>query len=387
MKVFRLTALSIAVISFSGCVPMLTDVPEQEEKAEITSPADIDLLIEKAKAEERQRILTEQRKQQQQAEVFAVLKQQNTPEPVTMKPDDNSIVGNIDGIIFQACTEELTIPAQYRVEKQNVLVEPESTHEEVEPALYKTVEKKIELSPEQKVIDKVIPAQYKTVTEEVVISPARERWVPVPAEYEVKEVRIKVSDGYEEWRPCYRTSPGAKLMDGEYKCLIKVADEYKTVKQKKLVKAKSVTREVIPAETKTVTRQVLVKPEEVIYKTIPAEYKTVTTKQQITQSKTLQVTQAAKYETIEKRVAVAPATKAVRKTICDVDRSEDLVKRIQIVLEKEGYLKPSPPNDLEVIDGLWGPNTSATLTRYQRDNGLAEGAITFEVLNHMGIMK
>lgn len=387
MKAFKLTALSIAVLSFSGCVPMLTDVPEQDQTTEISSPADIDLLIEKAKAEERKRILEEQRKQQKQAEVFAALKKQNAPEPVNMQLDDSSIAGNIDGIIYTACNAELTIPAKYRVVKQQVLVEPESIHQEVEPALYKTVEKKIELSPEQKVVDKVIPAEYKTVTEEIVITPARERWVPVPAEYETKEVRIKVRDGYEEMQPCYRTSPGAKLMDGEYQCLVKVPDEYKTVKQKKLVKAKSITRETIPAETKTVTRKILVKPEEVIYKTVPAVYKTVSTKQQITQPKTMEVTQAAKYETVEKRIQIAPAEKASRKTLCTKDRSEALVKRIQIVLEKEGYLKPSPPNDLEVIDGLWGPNTSATLTRYQRDHGLAEGAITFEVLNHMGIMK
>ena len=387
MKVFKLTALSMAVIATSGCVPMLTDVPEPEKKSEITSPADIDLLIEKAKVEERQRILDEQRRQQQQAEVFAVLKEQNSPESEEIKFDDNSIVGNVDGIVFKACYETLVIPAKYRVEKQKVLVEPESTHEEVEPALYRNIEKKIELAPEQKVVDKVIPAQYKTVSEQVVVTPARERWVSVPAEYAIKEVTIKVRDGYEEWQPCYRTSAGSKLVNGEYQCLVKVPDEYKTVKQKTLVKAKTVKRETIPAETKTVTRTVLVKPEEVTYKTIPAKYKTVMTKEQITQAKSMQVTQAAKYETVETRVEVAPAAQAERKTVCKQDRSEELVKRIQIVLEKEGYLKPSPPNDLEVIDGLWGPNTSATLTRYQRDKGLAEGAVTFEVLRQMGIMK
>ncbi|BBP46009.1 hypothetical protein THMIRHAS_13820 [Thiosulfatimonas sediminis] len=366
---------------------MLTDVPEPEAKTEISSPADIDLLIEKAKVEERQRILDEQRKQRQQAEVFAVLKKQQAPKALPIQFDDASIAGNIDGKIYQACSQTLKVPGKFRVEKQQILIEPETTHQEVEPALYQAVEKKIELAPEQRVIEKVIPAQYKTVTEEVVLSPARERWVSVPAEFEVKEVRIKIKDGYEEWQPCYRTSPGARLVDGDYKCMVKVPDEYQTIQQKKLVKAKSVVLETIPAETKTVTRTVLVKPEEVVYKTIPAKYKTVTMQQQITQPKTMQVTQAAKYETVETRIETAPSQMAERKTICKADRSEELVKRIQIVLEKAGYLKPSPPNDLDVIDGLWGPNTAATLNRYQRDNGLAEGAITFEVLNQMGIMK
>ncbi|QKI89115.1 peptidoglycan-binding domain-containing protein [Thiomicrorhabdus xiamenensis] len=385
MKLFKLTVLSLTIAGLFGCVPS-DQVQQDDEKKEVVSPADIDLLIAKAKAEERERILAEQSRQKKQAEVFALLKKQQA-QPEAMTIDDSSIAGNIDGRVYKACMAELTIPAQYRIDKERILVEPESTHQEFEPAEYKTVEKRIEIEPEQKVVDKVVPAKYKTVTEEVVVTPARERWVSVPAEYEIRDVRIKVKDGYEEWQPCFKTSPGATLKDGEYRCLVKVADEYKTVKQKKLVKAKSVTKELIPAETKKVQRKVLVEPEKVVYKTIPAKYKTVTSKELIAKPKTMQVTSAAKYETVEKRVKIEEARTETRKVVCKAERSEELVKRIQIVLEKEGYLKPSPPNDLDVIDGLWGPNTAKTLSRYQRDNNLAEGAITFEVLHFMGIMK
>ncbi|MBN2647339.1 MAG: hypothetical protein JXR44_06100 [Thiotrichales bacterium] len=387
MHGMKLTSLAILIGGLIGCVPMGQQVSENTSgNNSISSPADIDLLIEKAKAEERQRLLQEQDKQKQQAEVFALLKQQQTQsEPVAV--NDASIVGNIDGKVFKACREELKTAPRFEIIKERVLVEPEVTQQEFTPAEFKSIEKRIEIEPEQKVVDKVIPAKYETVTEEVVIAPARERWVEVPAEYEVRDVQIKVRDGYEEMRPCFRTSPGASLIDGEYKCLVQVPDEFKTVRQKQLVKAKSVKKEVIPAETKTITRKVLVKPEEIVYKTLPAKYKTITSQEQVTQAKSMQVTSAAKYETIEKRVPVGDAGKAMRKVVCKEDRDPALVERIQGVLAEKGYLKPSPPNDLEVVDGIWGPNTANTLYRYQRDNGLAEGAISFEVLHYMGIMK
>ncbi|NPA72608.1 MAG: hypothetical protein GXO35_07245, partial [Gammaproteobacteria bacterium] len=72
--------------------------------------------------------------------------------------------------------------------------------------------------------------------------------------------------------------------------------------------------------------------------------------------------------------------------LCRSNRSPEIIQRLQAALEVRGYLKPSPPNDLVVIDGIWGVNTLGAVKRYQRDHGLAYGELSLEVLRHLGIL-
>lgn len=77
--------------------------------------------------------------------------------------------------------------------------------------------------------------------------------------------------------------------------------------------------------------------------------------------------------------------KAYRATLCKASRSENIIKQLQIALRDKGFLKPSPPADLVVVDGIWGLNTLKAVKAYQKQHGLAYGQLTIEVLEHLGL--
>ena len=73
-------------------------------------------------------------------------------------------------------------------------------------------------------------------------------------------------------------------------------------------------------------------------------------------------------------------------SLCKSSRTEEVVMKLQQALSDTGYLKPSPPNDLEVIDGIWGSNTLNSLIEYQKAYGLAYGKVSIESLEHLGVI-
>ncbi|MEA1988579.1 MAG: peptidoglycan-binding domain-containing protein, partial [Pseudomonadota bacterium] len=77
--------------------------------------------------------------------------------------------------------------------------------------------------------------------------------------------------------------------------------------------------------------------------------------------------------------------KAFRATLCKASRSEKILKQLQIALRNQGFLKPSPPLDLVVVDGVWGLNTFNALKAYQKANGLAHGQVTLESFERLGV--
>jgi len=77
--------------------------------------------------------------------------------------------------------------------------------------------------------------------------------------------------------------------------------------------------------------------------------------------------------------------KAFRATLCKASRSEKVLKQLQIALRDQGFLKPSPPLDLVVVDGVWGLNTFNALKAYQKANGLAYGQVTLESFESLGV--
>lgn len=73
--------------------------------------------------------------------------------------------------------------------------------------------------------------------------------------------------------------------------------------------------------------------------------------------------------------------------LCRKSRTKPVIKPLQQALTNLGYLKPLPPLDLVVIDGVWGVNTLEALKHYQKDNGLAYGQLTFESMQHLGVFE
>ena len=326
---------------------------------------------------------------------------------------------DLAGAAVGACYKEYYIPAKFEETSKEVLVKEES--EEI----------------------KVAPAQFEETEETVVVKQASQKKVYVPAEYETIEERVEVEPAKAVWKK--GDGPITKIDNstGEIMCLVQVPAVYKTISKKVLKSAAKIDLVEIPEETKAVKVSKLVSDATIDKVKIPAEYKTVTLTNKVSDASFTWASGSssddgtytgnqiclkdvpAKYAEVKKLVVdspaaieedkvspvatlikvsnvVTPATEerklvqAVYSTVekqnktaaerlewrpilCRTNMGPDINKRIQQALKDAGvYTGP--------IDGAVGKGTMSAVERYQKENGLATGGITIDMLEKLGVM-
>ncbi len=311
------------------------------------------------------------------------------------------------------------------------------------PAVYETTKEEIVVQPEHNET-KVIPAEFETVKETVVVSPERNETVEIPPEYETVEDKVLVEEEKTVWKK--GQNPATKLTGatGEIMCLVKVPAKYKTIKKQvvktpahtevKTIPAKTKTIEVkkmvkepkteivtVPAVTKVIEKRIAVKPAEFIWilanekpkkgwiptgnviclveipaktkeikkvvldtpekieeEIIPAKTKTVKVEKMVNPPKTVKIPVEAEYKTIEKRKKIQDSHMEWKRILCQTNMNKDVISKLQAALNERGYSAGKP-------DGVLGRGTQNALDKFQRDNGLATGGITYETLKALGI--
>ncbi len=104
--------------------------------------------------------------------------------------------GTATGVILQ----RVTIPAEYKIVKQRIVVEPAKARKVlVTQAKYETVRQRVLVSPER-VIEKKEPAVYRTVSVEREVSPTSQRPVAIPPVYKTVQRRELVEDERYAWK-------------------------------------------------------------------------------------------------------------------------------------------------------------------------------------------
>ncbi|WP_319379599.1 peptidoglycan-binding domain-containing protein [Thiomicrorhabdus sp.] len=374
MKLLKLSALSLAILSLTACESFDAFDDLGDDKGEevtpkysnVSSAADIDLLIERAKAEERARVEAEYARQKEQQEVFARLKRQqgiDADKPPYAEPGK--------------CYAKMEVPAYYQTVTKQVPLNL-NLNTQAEP---KYEQRKILIAPEQKLVDKVIPAEYKTTKEKVLVSPERKQINVIPAEYKEVEEFVIVRPAREIWVDGPGKNQQIDPATGQLRHKKIAAAEYKKVKRRVLLSPERKEVKVIPAVYKTVEKKVKVKDEQTIYKQIPAKYETV----KVEKKQPVIADLTPKYKTVVTKEKISDEHLEWRELVCKEDLTPALVEKMQRALAEKGYLKPSPPNDLEVVDGIWGPNTLKSLEKYQQDQGLPSGKVTTESLKQLGV--
>ncbi len=318
------------------------------------------------------------------------------------------------------CYKEYYTPETYKTVSEEVVIQKESTKNHVIPAKYEMVEKTIEVKP----------ATKKTVT--------------IPATYGYVDERVLVEKEKTVWKK--GKNPATKLdgATGEIMCLIKIPAKYKTIK-KKVVKTAATTKVIeIPADTKTIKVKKLISPAKTETITIPAvkssiekkvlehrpsfswvkvgnpvekglsytgheiclvetpatkkkisktvletpattnkisikpTYKTIKVKKLVEEAKEIKTPIEAVYKEIQKKEKIAEAHQSWERILCQTNMNKDVILQIQNALKAKNY---NPGK----IDGVLGRDTRVALDKYQRDNSLATGGITYESLNALGI--
>ncbi len=134
----------------------------------------------------------------------------------------------------------------------------------------------------------------------------------------------------------------------------------------------------VPARYETVKRRVVTKPASVRVVEIPAEYDTIKVTKIASPAQEKRTPIPEEYGTVTKRVKVADSCFDWRPVLCETNMTSDLVMKVQQALSKAGH-NPGP------INGIYGNETRAAVTSYQKVKGLREGELTYETLESLGV--
>jgi len=311
------------------------------------------------------------------------------------------------------------------------------------PATFKTVSEEVVLQ-EATTKTKIIPAKYEMVEKTIEVTPASQKTITIPATYDFTEEKILVEKEKTVWKK--GVNPAQKLngATGEIMCLVKVPAKYKTIR-KKVVKTPATTKVVeIPAVSKTIKVKKLVsaaKTEEItipevkstiqksvldtkptfswlkvgdsvdrglsytghriclvetaakkqkITKTVldtPAStkeisieptFKTIKVKKLVEKAQEIKTPIEAVYKMVNKTEKVSDSHQSWERILCQTNMNQNVILSIQKALKAKDY---NPGK----IDGVLGRDTRLALDKYQRDNSLATGGITYETLKALDV--
>ena len=311
------------------------------------------------------------------------------------------------------------------------------------PETFKTLTEEIVIQKESHKT-KIIPAQYKMVEKVIEIKPASKETITVPATYDYTEEKVLVEKERTTWKK--GVNPAQKLdgATGEIMCLVKIPAKYKiikkkivktpattkvielpavskTIKVKKLVSAAKTETITIPevkstvekkvlenkptfswikvgnnvekglgytgheiclvessAKTEEITKTVLDVPASTKELTIEPTYKTIKVKKLVVAAQEIKTPIEAVYKMIDKKEKIAIAHQSWERILCQTNMNKDVILKIQNALKAKEY---NPGKR----DGVLGRDTRVALDKYQRDNSLATGGITYETLNSLSI--
>jgi len=226
---------------------------------------------------------------------------------------------------------------------------------------------------------RVEPPVYKRITEKVLVRPEIRRSVVVPAVYEKRDVAIEIEAERTVLERCKvsstRRSPETPV---QTLCSRLIPAKTQTLRRNILVQPET-TREVVePAVYKEVSRWVIETPARVVPVDIAPESASIRVRE-VTQPEQIDEQQlppeirnliATRYEGSPRLV--------FRRAVCDQELTAALVQDVQKALKKAGF-DPGP------VDGKFGTHSYRALLDYQRQNGLAHGALTYESLQHLGL--
>lgn len=275
------------------------------------------------------------------------------------------------------CYARLLVPATYSTEYRQVLKSQGVEKVVVKPPRFQSVQKTV-LVREAGTRYKVIEPKYTWTEEQVEVRPASTKLVSVPAEYRTETEQILEAPARYEWKK--GSGPFEKINNatGEIMCLVEIPAKYRTVTKKVLVSPATVKEVTVPAQYKTVKRKVLAEPGRVEPVEIPAEYDTITVTEMVEPATYDRQVAPDQYQKVPVRTLTSPAHMEWREILCETNLNSAAIGRVQRALKAKGY-DPGP------ADGYIGTKTKAAIKAFQRDNGLAQGNLTFETVRSLGL--
>jgi len=321
-----------------------------------------------------------------------------------------------------SCLSEYYRPRQYETVEKEVVVQAERNETEIVPAVFGEEEKTVVVKPQYTDLT-VVPAAFEEVEEKVLIEPERTAWkkgtnpaqqlngatgeimclVTLPARYKtIKKQRLKSPPKTETEvvPPQTRTVTVHPLLEGPKTVTTPVPPKTQTVQQLVLKNPPQfawlasdqtpdagwfptghrICRVDRPAETVTVITTVLDTPAAIDKSQVEANITQIPVEKLITEANITKTPIPAKTIKVTRRKLSSPSHMEWRRILCQTNMTEATLKAIQEALIARGY-DPGKP------DGKIGAKTRNALARFQKDNGLATGGITYETLSALKLSR
>lgn len=279
-------------------------------------------------------------------------------------------------VMVKAASQRLVeVPAVFKTVKEEVLVEPahsewkkgrgliekiDNTTGEIMclvnvPAKYKTIEKQVVKS--QPLTTKVlVPAVFKAVAVESLAADAKEARTKVPAKFETVKRQEKVSDGKIAWSASKSADSSVYgKLTGNAVCLKET-----------------------PAKFKTVERRIVKSPARFLTQEVPAKTTSVKVEKLVSDATQRKIKVPAVTDTLVRRVKVSDARMEWRSVLCETNVTPGIVEQIQTALNSRGYSAGK-------VDGKLGRGTLSAMEKFQEDENLATGGMTYSTIKALGI--
>lgn len=276
------------------------------------------------------------------------------------------------------CYARVYTPPQFRTVSETVLKKAASERIEIIPERYEWDEQTVMVKPAGERVIEVIPAQYRWEEEQVLVKPAGEKIEQIPATYKTTTERRLLRPAAQEWKRGRGLVEKVDQLTGDIMCLVEIPAEYRDVTQQEVDTPASTRSVPVPAEYQTLRRQVLVKEAEVRRQAVPAQYQTVKLRRLAEPARENRIAIPAEYQTVTHQEKIADGHMQWRGVLCQTNATPETVRALQQALKSAGYY--SGP-----LDGRIGAGTAEGVRRYQASQGLAQGGITLETLEHLGV--
>lgn len=327
---------------------------------------------------------------------------------------------DIDGATANTCFKEILKPASYKIAAEEVLVQNERNVTEVIPAEFETKEEQVEVVPATKEVVQ-IEAVYETIEEKVLIQEEKTVWkkgknpaqelsgatgeimclVKVPAKYKTVKKQVLKSPARTEIKeiPAVVETIAVQKMLAEPTLKHTLVPAVYAVVEKKVLETptsfkwisadleleenwrgtgKQICLVETPAVTKEVTKTVLDTAATVQEEVIPATYELIKVKKLVAEAKEVKTPIEAEYKTIEKSKKITDSLMSWERILCQTNMTKNVIQKIQSALGEKSYKVGKP-------DGILGRGTKNAIEKFQKDNQLSTGGITYETLNALSI--
>lgn len=279
------------------------------------------------------------------------------------------------------CWAQMVIPPQKKVVVRQLIAKEGRDSYDVQPNLLKSLKQTVTVRDAAQTY-RIEPPQFKKVLERIKVKDEVKEIVVQPAVFRDEIEDVMVESERVEIRSCRalgrRIAGTGQASAGASHCAVRIPPVYKSVMRKVLVQAESVHEKIIPAKYETIEKWVLVEDGKAVATHLPSEQieKNVITADVVAQA----VPRLVPPEMQDIRVAIYENVPRLvwRRVVCEDEASMEMVKNLQSILRDKGF-------DVGVIDGKLGVHTFSAMKDFQLKQGIANGYLTYETLDALGL--